>query len=106
MTRMHWAFLAPELSATSSMLLGWIMACCPRSSRRSAQDLADAPPLLLGERARLLDQDPVADLGRVGLVVGLEPLRSGDDPLVAGVTVDALDHATRVFVILSLTTTP
>src|SRR6266446_3502945 len=72
MTRMHCAFLAPELSATSSMLLGWIMARSPRSSRRPAQDLTDAPPLLLRHRARLLDQDPVTDLGRVRLVVGLD----------------------------------
>src|ERR1700730_4058344 len=92
MTRMHCAFLAPQLSATSSMLLGWIMARSPRSSRRPAQDLTDAPPLLLRHRARLLDQDPVTDLGRVRLVVGLEPLRSGDDPLVPGVAKDALEH--------------
>src|SRR5207244_5502659 len=91
MTRMHCAFLAPELSATSSMLLGWIMARSPRSSRRPAQDLTDAPPLLLRHGARLLDQDPVTDVGRVRLVVGLEPLRSGDDPLVAAVARDALD---------------
>src|SRR5438552_14951445 len=91
MTRMHCACLAPEWAATSSMLLGWIMARSPRSSRRPAQDLTDAPPLLLRHWARLLDQDPVTDLGRVRLVVGLEPLRSGDDPLVAGVAIEVLD---------------
>src|SRR6266849_3342728 len=92
MTRMHCAFLAPELSATSSMLLVWIMARSPRSSRGPAQDLTDAPPLLLRHRSRLLDEDAVTDLGRIRLVVGLEPLRSGDDPLVARVAIDTLDH--------------
>src|SRR6266542_2968119 len=84
MTRMHWAFLAPELSATSTMLRGWIMAGSPGFSRCPAQDLANAPPLVLRQRTRLLDQDPVADLRHVRLVVGL-------DPLVARMAVHALD---------------
>src|SRR5919204_2223971 len=41
-TRMHWTFLAPELSATSSMERGWIIAL-----GRPAEDLADPPALLL-----------------------------------------------------------
>src|SRR6266511_634175 len=91
MTRMHWAFLAPELSATSTMLRGWIMAGSPGFSRCPAQDLANAPPLVLRQRTRLLDHDPVADLRHVRLVDGLEPLRPRDDPLVARMAVHALD---------------
>src|SRR5216683_4099194 len=90
-TRMHCAFLAPELSATSSMDLGWIMAGSPASRAHAGQDLTDAPPLVLRQGPRLLDQDPVPVLARVGLVVGLQPLRPRDDPLVTGMTVDALD---------------
>src|SRR6202795_3533716 len=89
---MHCAFLAPELSATSSMDLGWIMAGSPASRAHAGEDLTDAPPLVLRQGPRLLDQDPIPDLAGVGLVVGLQPLRPRDDPLVAGVAVDAFDH--------------
>src|SRR4029453_11448582 len=43
-TRMHCAFLAPELSATSSIVLGWIMS----ASGHASQDFPDPPALVLG----------------------------------------------------------
>src|SRR5688572_18047559 len=88
MTRMHCAFFAPELSATSSMVLGWIMSV----SGSASQDFPDPPPLLLGNRPRLLDEHAVARLARVRLVVGLEPLGPPHHALVARVTVHPLDE--------------
>src|SRR5215470_1930884 len=88
---MHWAFFAPELSATSSIDLGWIMSRSPASRAHAGQDLTDAPPLVLRQRPRLLDQDAVPDLAGVRLVVSLQPLRPRDNPLVARMAVDALD---------------
>src|SRR5918996_3978877 len=82
---MHWTFLAPELSATSSMERGWIML------GHAAEDLADPPALLLGQRARLLDDDAVAHLARVRLVVRLQLLGHADDALVLGVAIHPLD---------------
>src|SRR5262252_3958535 len=92
MTRMHWAFFAPELSATSSIVLGWIMTPFPSRLRRAGQHLADPPALVPRKGARLLDQHAVPDLARVGLVVGLEPLGPRDDALVARMAVHALDE--------------
>src|SRR5256885_9025669 len=74
---------APELSATSRIVRIWIMAissCSPRAGpplaagpgallRRPLQDFLDHPALVPGERARLLDAHPVADLALVLLVV-------------------------------------
>src|SRR6267142_1942256 len=69
---MHWAFLAPELSATSSIVRGWIMAVGSASRGHARQDLPDAPALVLRERPSLFDQHPVAHLARIGLAhVGL-----------------------------------
>src|SRR6266540_559356 len=94
---MHWAFLAPELSATSSIVRGWIMAVGSASPVHAGKDLPDAPSLVLGQRPRLFEQDPVAHLARIGLVVSFEPLRPRDDPLVAGMAVHALDdHHARL----------
>src|SRR5207249_2842938 len=59
---------------------------------RLLENLADPPPLLLGQGPRLLDQHAVAHLARVGLIVGLELLGPPHDPLVARVAVDALDE--------------
>src|SRR5215813_3661520 len=88
---MHWAFLAPELSATSSMVRGWIMLSFASRAHGLGEDLPDAPPPVLGQRPCLLEEHPVAHLARVGLVMSLESLRPRDDPLVAGVAIDALD---------------
>src|SRR2546422_8378106 len=77
---------APELSATSRIVRIWIMSFSSRPSwpRRRAlrawrrlirslfQDLLDHPALVPGQRARLLDAHPVADLALVLLVVGHE----------------------------------
>src|SRR5437773_4557650 len=83
---MHCTRLAPELSATSSIDRGWIIA-----SRCAAQDLADPPALLPRQGASLLDQHAVPDPARVGLVVRLQLPRRPDDALVARMTVHALD---------------
>src|SRR5688572_25858387 len=92
MTRMHCTFLAPELSATSSIERGWIMGL-----RRAGQDRADPPALVLAERTRLLDHHAVPDLALVAFVVRLELLRPPHDALVARVAVDALDlHHARL----------
>src|SRR6266568_3646493 len=88
---MHCAFFAPELSATSSIDLGWIISGSPASRAHAGQDLTDAPPLVLRQRPRLLDQNAVPDLAGVRLVVSLQPLRPRNDPLVARMAVDALD---------------
>src|SRR4029453_15876605 len=88
MTRMHCAFLAPELSATSSIVLGWIMSV----SGGPGHDFPDPPALLLGQRPRLLEEHPVARLAGVGLVVGLEPLGAPHHALVARMSVHALDQ--------------
>src|SRR5204862_6810019 len=87
---MHCTRLAPELSATSSIDRGWIIA-----SRCAAQDLADPPALLPRQGASLLDQHAVPDPARVALVVRLQLPRRPDDALVARMTVHALepDHA-------------
>src|SRR6266850_6691282 len=77
---------APELSATSRYVRIWIMSISsrvlgrrrpaaggPRALlRRPFQDFLDHPALVPGQRARLLDAHPVADLALVLLVVGHE----------------------------------
>src|SRR5947208_8592903 len=87
---------APELSATSRIVRIWIMSISslfPRTGpplpagpgallRRPLQDLLDHPALVPGERARLLDAHPVADLALVLLVVGHE---AGAPPQVLAV---------------------
>src|SRR5512132_303625 len=89
---MHCTFLAPELSATSSIERGWII-----DLGHPAQDLADPPPLVPRQRARLLDEDAVAHLALVALVVRLEALGHPDDALVLGMAVDPLDpHHSRL----------
>src|SRR5919198_1299164 len=92
MTRMHCTFLAPELSATSSMERGWIIAL-----GHAIHDRPDPPPLLLGQRARLLDDDPVAHAALVALVVGLELLGLRHHALVLRMAEDAVDlHHARL----------
>src|SRR5215510_8638956 len=86
MTRMHCTFLAPELSATSSIERGWII------SGRPADDRPDPPTLLLGQGARLLDEDAIPHLALVGFVVGLQLLGHADHALVAGVAKHPLDR--------------
>src|SRR6266850_2956634 len=87
---------APELSATSRYVRIWIMsissrvlgrrrpaAAGPRALlRRPLQDLLDHPALVPGERARLLDAHPVADLALVLLVVRHE---AGSPPQVLAI---------------------
>src|SRR5882724_156950 len=69
----------------------------PASPVHAGEDLPDPPALVLGQRPRLFEQDPVAHLTRIGLVVSFEPLRPRDDPLVAGMAVHALDdHHARL----------
>src|SRR5213083_3490330 len=71
---MHWARLAPELSATVTMVRSWIMAGSPRRSSRALHDSHEAPPLVLRQRTRLGEPDDVADVTLVLLVVHLELL--------------------------------
>src|SRR5207245_2208465 len=61
------------------------------SLRRLHQNGADAPALLLRERACLLDQHAVGHVALVALVVRLELLGHADDPLVARMAEDPLD---------------
>src|SRR5512146_2335694 len=63
------SFLAPELSATVSIVCIWIMAA---SSRSPLDDLGDSPPLVSRQRATLGDLHLVTDLAFVRLVVGHE----------------------------------
>src|SRR5688572_33319283 len=65
-TRMTSARLAPELSATRTMVSDWIMAQLLTSA---VDDLDHAPPLVLRQRARLHDAHRVAGLRVVLLVV-------------------------------------
>src|SRR5688572_12838060 len=89
---MHWAFFAPELSATSTMLLGWIIALVAPALRGARPEyLADLPPLVLRQWARLLDQNAVPDLAGIGFVMGLDSLRPRDHALVARMSIHALD---------------
>src|SRR5437867_12669196 len=76
-TRMHCTRLAPELSATSSIDRGWIIA-----SRCAAQDLADPPALLLRQGPGLLDPDAVPAPARVGLAAWPPPTGRPDDTLL------------------------
>src|SRR5256885_2850353 len=84
MTRMHCTFRAPELSATSSMERGWIIA--PPSPEWSG--CASASPWTAGASP---DHHAVAHVALVRLVVRLELLGHADDPLVARMTEDPLD---------------
>src|SRR6266542_102474 len=69
----------------------------PASPVHAGEDLPDAPALVLGQRPRLFEQDPVAHLARIGLVLSFEPLRPRDATLVAGMAVHALDdHHARL----------
>src|SRR5262245_63700984 len=61
------------------------------------QDHANRPALVLGQRACLLDEDPVAHVAGVGLVVGLQLLGHADDALVTRMAVHPLDpHHARL----------
>ena len=57
----------------------------------AGHDRHETPALRRRERPRLLDEDGVADVGVVLLVVGLELRRQADDPLVDRVAGEALD---------------
>src|SRR5262252_4674246 len=74
--RMHAIRRAPELSATSRIVPIWIIGSLRRESSSSRfrlhQDFPQLPSLPLRKRPRLLDADPVADLGGVLFVVGHE----------------------------------
>src|SRR5262252_5346841 len=63
---MHCARLAPELSATVTIVRSWIM------SLRPFDECDEAPALVLRQRTRLHEADRVADLALVLLVVDLE----------------------------------
>src|SRR5688572_22624213 len=76
-TRMTSARLAPELSATRTMVSDWIMAQLLTSA---VDDLDHAPPLVLRQRARLHDAHRVAGLRVVLLVVRFH-LRGARDHL-------------------------
>src|ERR1019366_4212388 len=108
-TPMAAARLAPVLSATSRMERicninqsarlpgghGWGGVWASHSDRGHTGALFDdghqTPPLGLGERAGLLDADPVSDLGLAGLVMGTELFVAGDDLFELGVRKTALD---------------
>jgi hypothetical protein len=72
-------------------LLGHDGLCCTLLAR-TGEDGHQAPALGGGERTRLLDEDRVADLRLVGLVVGRELGRGLHDALVQAVTRQALDR--------------
>src|SRR5882672_8670981 len=99
---MHWARLAPELSATVTMVRSWIMfAPCwgrPARSRPAPRALAgalhesrEAPALVLGQRTRLHEANDVPDAALVLLVVHLELLATAHVPPVGDVLHQALD---------------
>src|SRR3954470_2224638 len=68
-TRMHMIFLAPELSATSSVVAFWTRAAAPPPAFRWRFEQLFAPPALLArERPRLDDHLLVAGLVLVLLV--------------------------------------
>src|ERR1700730_3820341 len=69
--------LAPELSATLSLVSCWIIRLL-----RFLHDFEEAPALLLGDRARFCDADQVADAALVLLVVDLESGALADRLLV------------------------
>src|SRR5512144_650716 len=87
---MHWARFAPELSATVTMVLSWIMARSSRSPR-PLDETEEAPPLVLGQRARLHEADDVSHAAFVLLVVHLELLPAAHIPAVRRVLHQPLD---------------
>src|SRR5919199_727309 len=111
-TLMHCTRRAPELSATSRFVSGWIIAPPPSRHRRrrrrgrcrrhlGAVGLAVAadhhPALPLGDRRVLLDLHHVALLAEVRLVVGGVLLRPPDELLVERVHHATLDeHGDRL----------
>src|SRR5690606_6863121 len=84
-TRMHFARLAPELSAIFTIDSCWIIAASPGSF----EDFDDAPALQLGQRPRLHDPHHIPLARRVLLVVRVVLRRTPD--LLA---VQAVWHAT------------
>src|SRR5580765_5367411 len=82
---MHWARLAPELSATVTMVRSWIM------SLRPFDDFHEPPALVLRDRARLHEAHEVADLALVLLVVDLELAPPANVTAVRRVLHQALD---------------
>src|SRR5690242_10752141 len=87
-TLMQKSFLAPELSATSKMLVIWIMAVSSRLFR-TLEQLLDAPPFFARERARFDHQHLVARARFVFLVVSLVLHTLGHELLV-GLVLDAV----------------
>src|SRR5262245_52843320 len=88
---MHWARLAPELSATVTMVRSWIMRVPPWRSPGSFDDPDEPPPLVLGHRARLHEPDHVADAALVLLVVHLELLPTTHVAAEGGMLHEPLD---------------
>src|SRR5262245_41685821 len=103
---MHMARFAPVLSATSSIVISWIMALASRcvawcaggsggsGLRGALDDAQQAPALLRRDRPGLHHLDDVADAGLVVLVVHVELRPLADVLLVERVTDLAahLDH--------------
>src|SRR5919204_658567 len=87
-TRMQRISRAPVLSATRSRDSCWITGS---PLPRGLDDLGEPPVLRLRKRTCLDDQDDVADLRLVLLVVGVELDAAPDDLLVARVRLDRVD---------------
>src|SRR3954470_702529 len=89
-TRMHRTSLAPVFSGTLQRVSWWITGL-PQFLLRSFDDLDHAPPLGLGQRARLHEPHGVADVGVVALVVCGELGRPAHRLAVRRVPDDLLD---------------
>src|SRR5262245_36133108 len=96
-TLMHSTRRAPELSATSSTDSDCTIV--PRRpsgsalrSNRLLQHRADAPALVLAQRPRLRDQDPIADVASVVLVVHFVVRSPADVLLVLWMLHQAFDR--------------
>src|SRR5689334_9767653 len=100
---MHWARLAPELSATVTIVRSWIIVLsswrrgtgrarrCTRELSGALHESREPPALVLGQRARLHEADHVPDMALVLLVVHLELLATAHVTAIGGVLHQALD---------------
>src|SRR3954451_25308381 len=100
-TRMHMIFLAPELSATSRVVVVWTMTIFPCAGRlgllRTLDQFFDAPALVGRQRAALDDLHAIARLEFVLLVVRLVLRAAGQVLAVLAVGDAAFDqHGTRL----------
>src|SRR5262245_25067668 len=103
-TRMHISSRAPVLSATRRRVCGMIIVLYSplqsgfdfgdfdRLAGAAAQDLLDDPVLVLADRPRLGDDDRVAYLAPVGLVVRLEVARPSQGAAVQAMARHQLDR--------------